>query len=100
MDRGNLDILAIGAHPDDVEISAGGTIAKSVKQGKKVGVLDLTQGELGTRGTAKIRSEEALRSKEILNVSIRKNLNFDDGFIVNDRAHQIKIVEILRKLST
>lgn len=92
-----LDILAIGAHPDDVELSCSGVIAKEVSRGKKVGILDLTQGELGTRGSAEIRLKEAKNAAEILGVEIRENLGFRDAFFVNDEAHQLKIIEIIRK---
>lgn len=91
-----LDILAFGAHPDDIELSCGGTLAKEVANGKKVGIVDLTRGELGTRGTADTRAEEAKNASEILGVSIRKNLGFADGFFVNDKAHQLKIITQLR----
>lgn len=92
-----LDILAIGAHPDDVELSCSGTIAKEVDRGKKVGILDLTRGELGTRGTAETRDEEAKNATQILGVSIRENLEFSDGFFENNVAHQMEIIKILRK---
>lgn len=92
-----LDILAIGAHPDDVELGCGGTIAKEAANGKKVGVLDLTRGELGTRGSAETRDVEAANSSKILGLSVRENLRFFDGFFVNDKAHQIEIIKILRK---
>lgn len=92
-----LDILAIGAHPDDVELGCGATIAKEVAQGKKVGILDLTRGELGTRGSAELRDKESARAGEILGVEIRENLAFADGFFVNDRAHQLEIIKIIRK---
>ncbi len=92
-----LDILAVGAHPDDVELSCSGTIAKEVDRGKKVGILDLTRGELGTRGTAEIRDKEAKAAAEILGVVMRHNLEFSDGFFENDAAHKMKIIEILRK---
>ena len=92
-----LDILAFGAHPDDVELGCSGTIAKEISLGKKVGIIDLTQGELGTRGSAVIRHEEATRAKEILGISIRENLKMKDGFFVNDQAHQMAIIEIIRK---
>ncbi|MFL1011561.1 bacillithiol biosynthesis deacetylase BshB1 [Flavisericum labens] len=92
-----LDILAIGAHPDDVELGCGGTIAKEVASGKNVGILDLTRGELGTRGSAEIRDEEATNSAEILGVSVRENLRFADGFFVNDKTHQLEIIRIIRK---
>ncbi len=92
-----LDILAFGAHPDDVELSCSGTIAKEVSLGKKVGIIDLTRGELGTRGTAEIRDQEAANAASILGVSVRENLNMRDGFFVNDEAHQMKVIEMIRK---
>ncbi len=92
-----LDILAIGAHPDDVELGCGGTIAKEVYNGKKVGILDLTRGELGTRGSAEIRDKEAANSAKILGVAVRENLRFADGFFVNNKAHQLEIIKIIRK---
>ncbi len=92
-----LDILAIGAHPDDVELGCGATIAKEISLGKKVGILDLTRGELGTRGSADIRDVEAQEAAKILGVSIRENLAFADGFFMNDKYHQMEIVKILRK---
>ena len=91
-----LDILAFGAHPDDVEKGCGGTIAKSTSAGKKVGIVDLTRGELGTNGTAEIRYEEASEASKILGVSFRTNLEFEDGFIFNNKESQIRIVEIIR----
>ncbi len=92
-----LDILAIGAHPDDVELSCGGTLAKEVSKGKKVGILDLTRGELGSNGSADLRDVEAANAAKILGVHVRENLAFRDGFFVNDEAHQLKIIEIIRK---
>lgn len=92
-----LDILAIGSHPDDVELSCAATLAKEISRGKKVGILDLTRGELGTRGTAEIRDREAQRAAEILGVQIRENLEFSDGFFTNNVAHQLEIIKILRK---
>ena len=92
-----LDILAFGAHPDDVELGAGGTLARAVKDGKRVGVVDLTQGELGTRGTAETRKVEADNAAAILGISVRENLKFDDGFFVNDKPHQLEIIRMLRK---
>jgi len=92
-----LDILAIGAHPDDVELGCGATIAKEVSLGKKVGILDLTRGELGTRGSAEIRDIEASNSAKILNVLVRENIAFSDGFFVNDKKHQLEIIKIIRK---
>lgn len=92
-----LAILAIGAHPDDVELGCGATIAKEISLGKKAGILDLTKGELGTRGSAEIRAEEAKNGAKILGVTIRENLGFADGFFVNDEKHQLEVVKIIRK---
>ena len=92
-----LDILAIGAHPDDVELGCGATIAKEVADGKLVGILDLTQGELGTRGTPKIRAMEAEAAAGILGVMVRENLGLPDGFLENTKEYQLKIVEVIRK---
>ncbi|MAU72864.1 MAG: bacillithiol biosynthesis deacetylase BshB1 [Pseudozobellia sp.] len=92
-----LDILAFGAHPDDVELGAGATIAKEVAGGNKVGIIDLTRGELGTRGSAEIRSQEAKKSADILGVEIRENMGFADGFFTNDLQHQIEIIKKIRK---
>ncbi len=92
-----LDILAVGAHPDDVELSCSGTIAKEIDRGKKVGILDLTRGELGTRGTAEIRDKEAKAAAEILGVEVRDNLEFSDGFFENNTSHQLEIIKIIRK---
>lgn len=92
-----LDILVFGAHPDDAELGAAGTIAKEIANGKKVGIVDLTRGELGTRGSAEIRAEEARNAAKILGVVIRENLGFADGFFVNDKMHQLEIIKILRK---
>jgi N-acetylglucosamine malate deacetylase 1 len=92
-----LDILAFGAHPDDVELGCSGTIAKEISLGKKVGIIDLTRGELGTRGSVEIRNSESAKAAEILGVSIRENLDMRDGFFVNDEAHQMKIIQMIRK---
>jgi len=92
-----LDILAIGAHPDDVELGCGATIAKEISNGKKVGILDLTRGELGTRGTAEIRDKEAANAAKILGVSFRHNLKFSDGFFVNNAAAQLELIKEIRK---
>ncbi len=92
-----LDILAIGAHPDDVELGCGATLAKEIAAGKKVGILDLTRGELGTRGSAEIRDKEAAKAAEILGVAIRKNLEFSDGFFINNTASQLEVIKIIRK---
>ncbi len=92
-----LDILAFGAHPDDVELGCSATIAKEVSLGKKVGIVDLTRGELGTRGSAELRDKEATNAAKILGVSVRENLGFADGFFVNDKEHQLEIIKMIRK---
>ena len=92
-----IDILAIGAHPDDVELGCSGTIAKEIANNKKVGILDLTKGELGTRGSAEIREKEANDAAKVLNVAFRENLNFKDGFFKNDEEHQLKLIQVIRK---
>jgi bacillithiol biosynthesis deacetylase BshB1 len=92
-----LDILAFGAHPDDVELGCSGTIAKEISLGKKVGIVDLTRGELGTRGSVAIRNTESEKATQLLGVSVRENLDMRDGFFVNDETHQLKIIEIIRK---
>lgn len=92
-----LDILAFGAHPDDVELGCGATLAKEISLGKKAGIIDLTRGELGTRGSAEIRDEEARKAGEILGISIRENLRFRDGFFVNDETHQLEVIKMIRK---
>ena len=92
-----LDILAFGAHPDDVELGCGATIAKEVANGKKVGIVDLTRGELGTRGTAETRDQEANDAAKILGVTTRENLAFADGFFVNDKRHQLEVIKMIRK---
>jgi bacillithiol biosynthesis deacetylase BshB1 len=92
-----IDILAIGAHPDDIELGAGATIAKEIAQGKTVGIIDLTRGELGTRGTAETRDAEAEDAKNILGASFRINMGFADGFFINDKEHQMKLIAMIRK---
>lgn len=92
-----VDILAFGAHPDDVELGCAATIAKEVSLGKKVGIIDLTRGELGTRGSAELRKVEAANAAKILGVSVRENLKFADGFFTNDKEHQLEIIKMLRK---
>lgn len=92
-----VDILAIGAHPDDVELGCGGTLAKLISEGKKVAIVDLTQGELGTRGTNVTRAQEAASASEILGISARENLKMKDGFILNSEEYQIQIVKMIRK---
>lgn len=92
-----LDILAIGVHPDDVELSCSGTILNELKVGKKAGILDLTQGELGTRGTIETRYEEAAAAAKVLGVHARENLKMRDGFFRNDEEHQLKLISAIRK---
>ena len=92
-----LDILVFGAHPDDVELSCGATIAKEISLGKKVGIVDLTRGELGTRGSAELRDQEAAHAGEILGVTVRENLRMRDGFFVNDEKHQLEVIKMIRK---
>ncbi|NCT17775.1 MAG: bacillithiol biosynthesis deacetylase BshB1 [Flavobacteriaceae bacterium CG_4_8_14_3_um_filter_34_10] len=92
-----IDILAIGAHPDDVELGCGATIAKEIASGKKIGILDLTRGELGTRGTAEIREKEAARAAKILGVSFRENLEFADGFFISNTASKLEVIKVIRK---
>lgn len=92
-----LDILAFGAHPDDVELGCSGTLLKMKAQGKKIGVVDLTRGELGSRGSAELRDEEAAAASKILGLDVRENLRFRDGFFRNDEEHQLAIVQVIRK---
>ena len=92
-----LDILVFGAHPDDAELGAGATIAKATANGKKVGIIDLTRGELGTRGTPEIRDKEAQKAAKVLGVVVRENLEFADGFFTNDKDHQMLVIELIRK---
>ena len=92
-----LDLLVFGAHPDDAELGCGGTIIKHSSNGLKVGVIDFTKGELGTRGTAQIRMEEAEAASKIMSLSLRENLDFDDGLFVNDDLHKKILIEKIRK---
>lgn len=92
-----LDILAFGAHPDDVELGCGATLAKEIANGKTVGIIDLTRGELGTRGTAETRDKESVEASKILGVTTRINMDFADGFFVNDKTHQLEIIKMIRK---
>ncbi|HOZ86376.1 MAG TPA: bacillithiol biosynthesis deacetylase BshB1 [Bacteroidia bacterium] len=92
-----VDILAVGIHPDDVELGCSGTIAKHIAMGKKAGILDLTLGELGTRGNAVLRTAEATAAAKVLNVSFRTQLQFKDGFFLNDEAHQREVIQQIRK---
>lgn len=92
-----LDILAIGVHPDDVELGCSGTLINEIKKGKKAGILDLTQGELGTRGTVETRYAEAAEAAKIIGVSVRENLKMRDGFFKNDEQHQLQLITAIRK---
>ena len=92
-----LDILAFAAHPDDIELAASGTVMAHIALGKKVGIVDLTRGELGTRGSAEMRDKEAAASSVILGIHARENLRMQDGFFQNDETHQLKVIEMIRK---
>jgi bacillithiol biosynthesis deacetylase BshB1 len=92
-----LDILAIGSHPDDVELGCSGTLISEIKRGKKAGIIDLTQGELGTRGTIEIRHQEAADAAKIIGLTVRENLKMRDGFFQNDEAHQLQLIKVIRK---
>ena len=92
-----LDILVFGAHPDDVELGCGGTVIKEIKSGKKVGIIDLTRGELGTRGTAETRTVETKLATEIMGVTMRENMDFKDGFFKDDEQHKLALIEKIRK---
>lgn len=92
-----LDILAIGAHPDDVELGCSGTLINEIKKGKKAGIIDLTQGELGTRGTVETRYQEAADAATIMGIVVRENLKMRDGFFQNDEAHQLQLIQKLRQ---
>lgn len=92
-----LDVLAFGVHPDDVELSCSGTLLVEKGNGKRTGIIDLTEGELGTRGSAEIRYREAADAAMILGVDIRENLQLADGFFKNDESHQLKVIRVIRK---
>jgi len=92
-----LDILVLAAHPDDAELGCGGTMARHVALGHRVGIVDFTRGELGTRGNVETRDAEAAASAKILGLSVRENLNFKDGFYTNDEKHQIEVARVIRK---
>lgn len=92
-----LDILAFGVHPDDIELSCGGVLLTEKLKGKKTGVVDLTKGELGTRGSAEIREKEASAAAKILQLDVRENLGLADGFFKNDEEHQRKVIAAIRK---
>ena len=91
-----VDILVFGAHPDDVELGCGGAVIKLVEQGKKVAIIDLTRGELGTRGTAKRRNKECENATKILGVRVRENMDFKDGFFENDEGHKLALIKKIR----
>jgi len=91
-----LDILAFGAHPDDVELSCSGTLLKHMANGKTCGIIDLTRGELGSRGSAELRLQESSAAAKILGVTVRDNLKMDDGFFENDKKHQLEIIKRIR----
>ncbi len=93
----NLDILAIGAHPDDVELAMSGSILVFAAQGKKVGVVDLTRGELGTRGNAHLRAQEAAAAAQVLKLSVRENLALPDGNVTDDQESRLAMIRVLRK---
>jgi len=92
-----LDILAFGAHPDDVELSCAGTLALEISKGKTAGIIDLTQGEMGTRGSKQLREEEANAAAELLGVSVRQNLKFEDALFENNEANKAEVIKILRR---
>lgn len=92
-----LDILVLAAHPDDAELGCGGTIAAHVSKGKKVGIVDLTRGELGTRGTPETRIEEANRAAKILGLAARENIGLEDGFFETDKKHCLQVIKVIRK---
>lgn len=92
-----LDVLVFAAHPDDAELSCGGTILSLIASGKKVGLVDFTRGEMGTRGTPEIRDEEAAASSKILGLTVRENLKFQDVFFQNDDQHVLEVVKKIRQ---
>ncbi|MDB5140356.1 MAG: bacillithiol biosynthesis deacetylase BshB1 [Mucilaginibacter sp.] len=92
-----LDILVLSVHPDDAELGCAGTILKHIAAGKKVGIVDLTRGELGTRGTAEIRDKEAAEAARILGLAVRENIGIPDGFFQNTQEHQLKVIAAIRK---
>ncbi len=92
-----VDILAIGVHPDDIELSCAGTLINEIKAGKKVAIVDLTEGELGTRGTTHTRYQEAAEAAIIMGVHARENLKMRDGFFKNDESHQLQLIKTIRK---
>lgn len=92
-----LDILVLSAHPDDAELGCGGTMIQAASRGQQVGIIDLTRGELGTRGTVEIRRQEAGNALDIMGLALRENLAFRDAFFINDEAHQLAMIRVIRK---
>ena len=92
-----LDILVFGAHPDDVELGCGGTVIKEINAGKKVGIIDLTRGELGTRGNVDTRNSETKLASEIMGIIVRENMDFKDGFFKDDEVHKLALIKKIRK---
>lgn len=92
-----LDILVFAAHPDDAELSCSGTIISHVNKGRKIGIVDLTRGELGTRGTPEVREKEAAAASGVMGLAVRENIGFRDGFFVNDETHQLEVAKMIRK---
>jgi bacillithiol biosynthesis deacetylase BshB1 len=92
-----LHILAIAVHPDDIELSAAGTLIKHAKMGQSIGIVDLTQGELGTRGSGELRLKEAVDAAKAMGMTVRENAGMEDGFFQNDKAHQLKLITYIRK---
>ena len=93
----SYDVMAIGAHPDDVELACSGTILKYVAMGKEIGVVDLTAGELGTRGSAELREKEAEAASKLLGIKVRENLKIKDGFADNSEQSQMAVINVIRK---
>src|SRR5438445_2051635 len=94
----SVDLLAIFAHRDDAELNCGGTLAKAARAGRRVGILDLTQGEMGTRGSAELRAAEAVRACAVLGVNVRENLCLPDAGITNDQETRTALVRMIRRL--
>ena len=92
-----LDVLVFAAHPDDAELGCSGTIAAQIAQGNKVGIVDFTQGEMGTRGTPELRLQEAEDAAKILGLAARENMGFQDVFFKDDEEHQLKLIQVIRK---
>ena len=92
-----LDQLVLSAHPDDAELGCGGALCKAVKSGKQVGIIDLTRGELSTRGTVETRNQESDRARDIMGLVVRENMDFRDGFFINDEHHQRALIQVIRK---